>query len=147
MPYEMKIIRRVEFGETDAGGLMHFSNYFRFMETAECAFFRSWGSSIQTAASEQHVGWPRVSTSCNFTAPLRFEDEVEVHLLVREIKEKSITYAHIFRKLTGGAPVEVARGSVTVVCVARDKSGAMKAVPIPKAITEKIEVAPPALLK
>ena len=147
MPYEIKITRRVEFGETDTAGLMHFSNYFRLMEAAECAFFRSLGGSIRAGGPGQHVGWPRVSASCEYTAPLRFEDEVEIHLLVREVKEKSISYTHIFRKLGGNKPEEVGRGSVTVVCVERDERGAMKAMPIPKAIAEKIDVAPPALLK
>ena len=48
MPYEFKTIRRVEFSETDMAGIMHYSNYFRFMETAEHAFFRSLGLSIFT---------------------------------------------------------------------------------------------------
>jgi len=41
----------------------------------------------------------------------------------------------------------VARGSLTVVCVTHDKDGRMKAAPIPKAVADKIEVAPPELLK
>jgi len=48
MPYEFKLTRRVEFAETDMAGIMHYSNYFRFMETAEHAFFRSLGLSIVT---------------------------------------------------------------------------------------------------
>ncbi len=146
MPYEFKITRRVEFAETDMAGIMHFSNFFRLMEVAECAFFRSLGSSIHTTVSSQGVGWPRVHAACEYKAPLKFEDEVEVHLLVREVKEKSIGYTFIFRKPGGGPPVEVARGSVTAVYTVKDGSGAMKAVPIPKAIAEKLEVAPPALL-
>ena len=35
----------------------------------------------------------------------------------------------------------IARGRVTVACVSHDDHGGMKAVPIPKAIAEKIEVA------
>jgi len=40
----------------------------------------------------------------------------------------------------------VARGKLTVVCVTKDAHGQMKATPIPKAIADKIEVAPAELL-
>ena len=33
--------RRVEFGDTDMAGIMHFANFFRFMESAETEFLRS----------------------------------------------------------------------------------------------------------
>ena len=33
--------RRVEFGDTDLAGIMHFSNFFRFMEAAETDFLRA----------------------------------------------------------------------------------------------------------
>jgi len=41
MAYEFKLVRRVEFNETDAAGIVHFSNFFRYMESVEHAFFRS----------------------------------------------------------------------------------------------------------
>ena len=46
MAYEYKIVREVEFSDTDMAGIMHFSNFFRFMEAAEHGFFRSLGLSI-----------------------------------------------------------------------------------------------------
>lgn len=42
MPSEFEAIRRVEFSDTDLAGIMHYSNYFRFMETAEHAFSARW---------------------------------------------------------------------------------------------------------
>ncbi|MCS6858826.1 MAG: acyl-CoA thioesterase [Abditibacteriales bacterium] len=140
MPYEFKMTHRVEWAETDAAGIIHFASYFRYMEVTEHAFFRSLGHSI--VSKELGVGFPRVHASCDFTYPLKFEDEVEAHLRVREKKEKSITYEFIFRKVNSEPPIEVARGKFVVVCVARDGNGNMKAVPIPEVIARQIEVAP-----
>ena len=42
--------------------------------------------------------------------------------------------------------VEIARGKLTVVCVTRDAAGEMAAIPIPRTIADKIEVAPAELL-
>jgi YbgC/YbaW family acyl-CoA thioester hydrolase len=143
--YEFKIVREVEFSDTDMAGIMHFSNFFRFMEAAEHGFFRSLGLSIQTTDPEP-LGWPRVHADCDFRSPLRFEDSVEVRLLVREKREKSIVYSFIFRKLNEDPPKEVARGTLAVACVRRDTTGHLRGVPIPEAIAGKIEVAPQELL-
>jgi acyl-CoA thioester hydrolase len=145
MAYEFKAVRRVEFAETDMAGIMHYSNYFRFMETAEHAFFRSLGLSIVTKV-DPPVGWPRVHAECDFRMPLFFEDEIEVHLLVTEKKSKSLSYLFRFRKLNASPIVEVAHGKLTVVCVRHEKDGKMAACNIPDFIAEKIEVAPPELL-
>jgi len=142
MACEFKIVRRVEFSETDMAGIVHYSNFFRYMEAAEHAFFRSLGFSIITTLADQPVGWPRVHASCDFKQPLRFEDEVEVHMLVTEKKSKSLSYEFRFRKLNATPPVDVARGKLTVVCVTRDSHGKMSATQIPKAIADKIELAP-----
>jgi acyl-CoA thioester hydrolase len=146
MPYEFKTTRRVEFSDTDMAGIMHFSNFFRFMETVEHAFFRSLGFSIVTNTTEPPVGWPRVHASCDYTQPLRFEDEVEIHLLVAEKRSKAITYQIRMRKLNASPIMEVARGKLTVVCVTKQADGRMHATHIPEPIARQIEVAPAELL-
>jgi acyl-CoA thioester hydrolase len=145
MAYEFKAVRRVEFAETDMAGIMHYSNYFRFMETAEHAFFRSLGLSIVTKV-DPPVGWPRVHAECDFRAPVYFEDEIEVHLLVSEKKSKSLSYEFRFRKLNASPIIEVAHGKLTVVCVRHEKDGKMAACNIPDSIASKIEVASESLL-
>lgn len=146
MPYEFTAVRRVEFADTDMAGIVHYANFFRYMETAEHAFFRSLGHSVVMDDLDPPVGWPRVHAECDYLQPLRFEDEVEIRLLVSGKGSKSINFLFLFRKLNGDAPVEVARGKLTVVCVTRDARGKMKACPIPREFADKIEVAPPELL-
>ncbi len=146
MAYEFKAIRRVEFSDTDTAGIMHYSNFFRFMETAEHGFFRSLGLSIFKDKTHPEVGWPRVHAECDFHAPLTFGDEVEVRLLVSAKKSKALSYIFDFHKINAAPPQHVARGSVTVVCVTRQHDGKFAACPIPAAIADKIQVAPADLL-
>jgi YbgC/YbaW family acyl-CoA thioester hydrolase len=146
--YEFKATRRVEFADTDMAGIMHFSNFFRFMESTETAFLRSLGLTIHPESLEKGIGWPRVHADCDFRRPLKFQDLVEIHLLVREKREKSIVYTFIFRSLNVEPGVELARGTLIAACVERDKgSGTMKAVPIPAMISEKIQAAPKELFE
>jgi YbgC/YbaW family acyl-CoA thioester hydrolase len=145
MPYEFKHRRRIEFAETDMAGIVHFANFFRMMEVTEHAFFRSLGLSIHGHEPGTTTGWPRVSATCDFRAPLRFEEEVEIHLLVAEVRTRSIRYAFIFRKVSDGS--EVARGEVAAVCASVEKAtGKLSAVPIPEAVRELIQPAPVKLL-
>jgi YbgC/YbaW family acyl-CoA thioester hydrolase len=147
MPYEFKIVRSVEFYETDMAGIVHYSNFFRYMEAAEHGFFRSLGFSVVADHTAPPIGWPRVHAECDYAQPLRFEDEVEIQLLVSEMKSKALSYVFRFRKLNASPPLEVARGKLTVVCVTHEADGRMKATPMPKAVSDKIQVAPDELLK
>jgi acyl-CoA thioester hydrolase len=146
MAYEYTIVREVEWHHTDMAGIMHFSNFFYFMEAAEHAFFRSLGMSINTTDPEP-LGWPRVHAACDFSYPLQFEDSVEIRLLVREKRQKSLVYTIVFRKVNGELQREVARGTLAVACVKRDSAtGKLTAVPIPKVIADKIDTAPAEVL-
>jgi YbgC/YbaW family acyl-CoA thioester hydrolase len=141
MASEFRMTHRVEFADTDMAGIVHFARYFRFMEVTEHAFIRSLGFSIVSPEAAP-VGWPRVKAECSYSAPLRFEDEIEVHLKVREKREKGVTYEFAFHRLAPEPARDVARGLMTTVCVSRDARGKMKAVPLPPAVAAKIEVAP-----
>lgn len=146
MPYEFKLTRRVEFAETDMAGIVHFSNFFRMMEATEHAFFRSLGFTIHDVENGETVGWPRVSASCDYRAPLRFEEEVEIQLIVAEVRSRSIRYQFIFRKVADG--IEVARGNVAAVCTTVERTtGKLVPVLIPDRIRAKISAAPPELLR
>jgi YbgC/YbaW family acyl-CoA thioester hydrolase len=143
MPHEFSTIRIVEFSETDMAGIMHFSNYFRYMEATEHAFFRSLGLTLHEEGPEGSLGWARVSAECSYRRPLRYQDQVEVRLLVTSKRARSIGYTFLFHRLEGEQPEEVARGTMTVVCVAQRRRGAeMAAVPMPAAVDQAVQVAP-----
>src|SRR5690348_16019163 len=99
MAYEHKVIRRVEFSETDMAGIVHFSNFFRYMETAEHAFYRALGYSVILKDFDPELGFPRVHAECDYKLPLRFEDFVEIHLLVREKRSRVLSYFFRFSKV------------------------------------------------
>nr|MBI1231033.1 acyl-CoA thioesterase [Cytophagales bacterium] len=146
MAAHYSIQRRVEFSETDMAGIMHFSNFFRFMEAAEHAFLRSIGYSVVMNMVDPPVGWPRVHCECDFKKPVRFEEVVEVHLKVSSLSSRTITYVFELNLLQD-PDSPVAHGKVIAACVSRDpESGQMKSIPIPesfkKAISALLEANP-----
>ncbi len=148
MAHRFTCVERVQFSETDMAGIVHFSNFFRYMERVEHAFFRSLGFSVvdPVHVGEERVGWPRVHASCDYMAPLKFEEEFECELLVEEVRNKVIRY--LIRFWRQEDRVLAAEGRITAACVRRDAStGKLKAVEIPARIRQKIEAADAALLR
>jgi YbgC/YbaW family acyl-CoA thioester hydrolase len=143
MPFEFKVTRQVEFADTDMAGIVHFSAFFRYMENTEHAFYRSLGYSVCGSGGKKEYGWPRVHAECDFVASLRFEEMVEIQLLVAEKGESSLSYDFMFRKVGVPAGPMVARGRLVVVHVTIDPAtGKMTKSPIPEALARQIESAP-----
>ena len=137
MPAEYHFRRRVQFYETDAAGLVHFSWFFRYMEEAEHALWREAGLSIHPPDGE--LGFPRVSTSFEFHRALRFEQEFDVHLRVAAITSKTIQYECW---LTDG-DTKIATGTLVVVCVRRRPNEPMAAIEIPTDIRSRLGASGP----
>ncbi len=141
MPQSFTYTRRVEFADTDAAGLMHFSNFFRFMESAEHAFLRSLGHSVHTVHEDGVMGFVRVHAECDYRRPLRFEDEVDITVTVREVNTKSVVYDFVFHRSDDTERAEaVATGSFTVVCVNKDnRTQQVRAVEIPADLAARLK--------
>jgi len=148
MPSEFSITRTVEFCETDMAGIMHFSNYFRWMEACEAGFYRSLNLPLISFVPGSVVGWPRVKVSCDYKAPLRFNDVIEVKLFIKELRSKGVVYVFQFRKVEAGAvnPLVLAQGEMAAVCVSSDAQGKMVAQPIPEAVRALLVVADPSAI-
>jgi len=72
MAHTFRDRRRIEFYETDMAGIVHFSNFFRFMEATEHAFFRSLGLALHRDDGAHMSGWARVDARCTYRLPLRY---------------------------------------------------------------------------
>jgi YbgC/YbaW family acyl-CoA thioester hydrolase len=133
------VSRRVDFCDTDMAGLIHFSNFFRYMEFAEVAFLRARGLSVAMEWGPEHLGFPRVSATCDFLSPVRFEDVVDIAVRVERVGRKSVTYSFDFTHQ--GRPV--ARGRVSAVCC-RVRPGVqdIESVEIPEDIRERLLAEP-----
>jgi acyl-CoA thioester hydrolase len=135
MATPFRTTRRIEFADTDMAGIVHFANFFRFMEAAEVEFLRARGLSVKLTWEGQALGFPRVSASCDYINPARFEDLLEVTVQVSNIGRKSVTYAFEFSR--DGMPI--ARGQVSSVCCLVGENRGLKSMEIPAGIRAKLE--------
>lgn len=127
--------RRIEFGDTDMAGIVHFANFFRFMESAECAFLRSRGLSVKMEWEGQTIGFPRVSATCDYVQPARFEDLLDVEVSIDRVGRKSVAYAFAFSR--DGAVI--ARGKVTSVCCRIGRDNQLEGIEIPPGYRDRLQ--------
>jgi 4-hydroxybenzoyl-CoA thioesterase/acyl-CoA thioester hydrolase len=136
--HEFKTRRRIEFADTDMGGITHFSRFFVFMETAEHQFLEALGTSVSLELEGKHIGWPRVAASCEYRSPARFGETIDILVRVRRKGEKSMSYEFKFSR----DGEELATGNMTSVCCILDPGEDVRAIPIPSFIAEKIDESP-----
>ncbi len=136
--YEFTTRRKIEFADTDMGGIVHFSRYLVFMETAEHEFLEALGTSVDLDLDGRRIGWPRVSVRCDYQSPARYGDVLEIRVSVLRKGRKSMTY-RIELSCDGR---EIAEGQVTSVCCELTPGREVKAIPIPDFIADRIEEAP-----
>ena len=93
---------QVEFFETDMAGIVHFANFYRYMEQSEHEFFRSLGLKIHGTTEDGTIyGWPRVSATCSFKGPAYYEDQIEIGLTIKRLSRRSLTIEyHFYRDQT-----------------------------------------------
>jgi acyl-CoA thioester hydrolase len=125
--------RRIEFYDTDMAGIVHFSNFFRFMESAEVDFLMSRGLSVALPWEGHKLGFPRVAASCDYLRPVRFLDVIETTVSIQNLGRKSITYAFEFFK----EDKIVAKGQVSSVCCRVD-GAKMESMVIPESLRAKL---------
>ena len=136
MSEPFRVTRRVEFYETDMAGIMHFSNFFRYMEFAEVEFLRAKGLSVAWLETNgERIGFPRVSAACDYRRPVRFEDVVEIAVKIARVGRKSVTYEFDF----SCRGEEVARGKVTAAYCVKKADGTLEAIDIPTDMRSKLE--------
>lgn len=138
MPSVFSSERRVEFCETDAAGIAHFSSLILYMEQAEHALLRSLGLSVapnNTASIDEtnatHCSWPRVKVECEFHSPTKFEDMISLQTWVGSLGSKSVTYQH---RLSVGNSL-ISTGKMTSVCCTK-VGGSLSSVTIPLNVRE-----------
>ena len=131
---EFRTSRRVEFADTDVSGLVHFSRFFVFMETAEHQFLRSLGTEVHTQHEGHEIGWPRVKATCEYLSPVAFGDELEITVRVNRKGTKSMTYGFEFQHEDRA----IARGEVTAVCCVLGEPGGPRAIEIPAVIADQV---------
>jgi acyl-CoA thioesterase FadM len=99
-PATIVLRRRIEWIDTDAAGIYHYTTTFRLAEAAEAAMHTALGIAERTFGVT-----PRVGVEMEFKRSLRFNDDVEATLAVTAVGRSSVRYAFTLAGPDGVAAV------------------------------------------
>jgi len=101
--------RRIEFADTDAAGVAHFSRLLVMVEEAEHAFFRS----LKIPILDEEHAWPVVSVNISYLFQCQFGDELTIGIQPLKMGNSSFHYAFESSRLIDGKSVNVFKGTIT----------------------------------
>ncbi len=134
MSQTFQTTRRVEFRDTDAAGIVHFSAFLIYMEQVEHEFLRTIGLSVHHQLEDSAMSWPRVSIHCDYKGPAKFEEILDVSLSIARIGKRSVTYQVRFER----DGHQLAEGTMTAVCCEVQPGVPPKSMDIPEWFHEKL---------
>jgi len=116
-------------------GIVHFSNFFRYMEAAETEYLRVRGLSVAWREEGRRFGFPRVSVTCDYVKPALFEDVLDIEVTLERLGNKSATYRFDFTR-SGEA---IATGRITSVFCREIPGHGLESHEIPESIRTKLQ--------
>ncbi len=108
---------RVYYEDTDAGGIVYYVNYLKFMERARTERLRDLGFSQAQMATENLL-FVVHSSQARYHAPARLDDELSVSVQVEVLKRASLKFYQQVRRAIDD--VLLCEGHFTIACVAAD---------------------------
>lgn len=88
---------RVRYQETDKMGVVYHGNFFTWMEVARIHLLDSIGCPYRKLEEDGYL-LPVISCECDFKSPARFDDIVDVDVLLAEIKKVRIKLEYTIRR-------------------------------------------------
>lgn len=107
---------RIYWEDTDAGGIVYYANYLKFMERARTEWLRALGVEQGVLHQEHGLMFVVVSADSQFQRPARYGDQLQVTCAVEQSGRASLTFRQeIFRGRAGGELLVT--GQVRVACL------------------------------
>lgn len=123
---------RVYYEDTDAGGVVFYANYLKFMERARTEWLRSKGYSQANLAVSDHIMFVVAELAMEYKAPARLDQELYIHTYITQFGRASLHFAQqVFHQ-----EELLAQGTIKVGCV---HTQTLKIHPLPLSLLERIK--------
>lgn len=128
---EFKWPVRVYIEDTDAGGIVYYINYLKFMERARTEFLRHLGFD-HAEMMQQGTMFVIHSSEINYREPAQLDDELQVTVAITDIKRTHLTFK---QQIYCGARL-LTEANIKGVCVIKKN---MKPCAIPAAMADVLQ--------
>ena len=104
---------RVYWEDTDAGGVVYYANYLKFMERARSEWLRAFGFEQDVLRDAQGVVFVVRRVEIDYLSPARFNDALEVSVALHSAGRASLS---VRQELVRGTQ-RLAEAAITLACV------------------------------
>ena len=104
---------RVYWEDTDAGGVVYYANYLRFLERARSEWLRGLGFEQDVLRDREGIVFVVRRVEIDYLAPARFNDALEVSVEPGATGRASLTVTQTIRR----GPTRLAQANVKLACV------------------------------
>jgi len=125
---------RVYWEDTDAGGVVYYASYLRFMERARSEWLRALGIDQAALARDECLQFAVVEAHIRYHRPARFDDLLLVSVRVTEQRSASIVMAQEVRREVPDGALLV---SATIRAACLDSAG-LRPRPLPPALVAQL---------
>ena len=124
---------RVYYEDTDAGGVVFYANYLKFIERGRTEYLRDLGFDQGSLAKEKNIVFVVKSLSANYLSPAYLDDMIEVQTIIKSNKNASLVFTQKILSLEKNTVLFNAE--VKVVSVLKNN---LKPCAVPQEIMEKL---------
>lgn len=128
----------VRFADIDHAGIVYYPRFFHFFHVAFEEFFRArlGGRSYVALLDQDRIGFPAVSARCDYRAPLRFGDVMDIEMAITRLGERSATFRYrVFRQAETATEEAVLAAEGETTCAIVDLE-AFRAMSLPERLRE-----------
>ncbi|WP_276324478.1 tol-pal system-associated acyl-CoA thioesterase [Pseudidiomarina sediminum] len=127
---------RVYYEDTDAGGIVYYANYLKFLERARTEWLRSLGIEQDTWLTHR-IGFVVRQVEMDLLRPARFNDELQVTVVVERLKRASVVFQ---QQVLGTDGTVLCQAQIKAACVnLGEAEEGVRAVPMPAEIIEVLK--------
>ena len=98
MSKKFKYVTKIYYEDTDAGGVVYYANYLKFLERARSEAIYSLGLSNKEILEKEGVIIIVKTCNIEYKKPAKFEDEIEIISNIKEVKNSSFKMRQVIKK-------------------------------------------------
>ena len=126
---------RVYYDDTDAGGVVYYANYLKYLERCRTEWLRAAGFDQSALLAEHGLAFMVRRVEADYRRPAVLDDLLHVSLRVEKFGGARIVFAQLVARERPGGPESLVEARVEIACV-NIKSG--KPMPIPEWMRERL---------
>ena len=108
---------RIYYEDTDAGGVVYYANYLKYLERGRTEFIRALGVAQRELARETGLAFAVRSLSAEYLKPAVLDDELVVTTAVEALGRAQVTFAQSIARARQDGPETLLTATVRVACL------------------------------